>query len=426
MNILIVGNGGREHALVWKLLQSRHKPKIYVAPGNAGTAQEKDTINVDIAIDDIKSLLQFAKNKQIDLTIIGPELPLSLGIIDEFENAKLTCIGPNKNCAKLESSKTYSKKFMKKYNIPTANYQEFNNSIEAKYYIENISMPIVIKVDGLASGKGVVIAKTKKEAFKAINDIMSKHKFGKSGSKIVIEEFLAGEEASFIVLSDGLTALSMASSQDHKTLYNGDIGPNTGGMGAYSPAPIITRKIHQDIMKKIINPTIHGMKNEGTPYKGFLYAGLMIMPNGELKTLEFNCRLGDPETQPIIMRLESDLVELLMACVKVKLKQFKIKWKNQAALGVIMSNKEYPHIYPYQEIISGLNSDNNATNKIFHCNTYFNGKNIVTCGGRIICATALGNTVKKAHQHAYALVKKISWNNKYYRDDIGNKAFKFQ
>lgn len=423
MKILIIGGGGREHALVWKLTQSKHTPEIYVAPGNAGTAKEKNTFNVDIEVDDINALIKFAKDKQIDLTIVGPELPLSLGIVDYFEYAKLACLGPNKQCAQLESSKAYSKSFMAKYNIPSALYQEFTDSTKAKAYVENMSLPIVIKADGLAAGKGVIIAETKNEAFWTIDEMLHENKFGYAGSKIIIEEFLAGEEASFIVLSDGSTALAMASSQDHKALYNGDKGPNTGGMGAYSPAPIVTRSIHHTIMQNIIQPVIDGMKQEGTPYKGFLYAGVMIMPNGEIKTLEFNCRLGDPETQPIMMRLESDLIDMSLAALDGTLDKFQPKWSNQCALGVVMATNKYPRSEAYQETISGLNSDNGTTTKIFHASTYNNRGDIRTCGGRVLCATALGETVESAHKNAYDLVSKISWNNEYHRDDIGHKAF---
>ena len=423
MKILIIGSGGREHALAWKLSQSKHSTEIYVAPGNAGTAKEKNTFNVEIQADDISALIQFAKDKPIDLTIVGPELPLSLGIVDDFENAGLSCLGPKKQCAQLESSKAYSKNFMTKYNIPTARYQNFTNSTKAKAYASEMPLPIVVKADGLAAGKGVIIAKTIKEAFSAIDQMLDDNKFGSAGSKIVIEECLIGQEASFIVLSDGSTALAMASSQDHKARDNGDKGPNTGGMGAYSPAPIVTQSIHHTIMQNIIQPVIDGMKSEGTPYKGFLYAGVMIMPDGNVKTLEFNCRLGDPETQPIMMRLESDLLEMSLAALDGALNRFQAKWRQQYALGVVMAAKGYPGSYPRQEKISGTNSDNGITNKIFHAGTYRKNADILTCGGRILCVTALGKTVENAHKNAYDLVKKISWQNEYHRDDIGSKAF---
>ena len=422
MNILVIGSGGREHALVWKLAQSKYSPKIYVAPGNAGTAEEKNTVNVDIALDDIRALVQFAKDKQINLTIVGPEIPLSLGLVNYFEHENLKCLGPKKECVQLESSKSYSKKFMTKYNIPTANYQEFTDSTEAKAYVERMSLPIVIKADGLAAGKGVIIAKTQKQAIQTIDDMLKAHIFGAAGSKIIIEDFLLGEEASFMVLSDGSSAVAMASAQDYKALYNGDKGPNTGGMGAYSPAPVVNYSLHHSIMKNIIQPAIDGMKKEGTPYKGFLYAGVMIMQNKEVKTLEFNCRLGDPETQPIMMRLESDLIDLSLAALSGTLKEFQLEWSNQCALGVVMASSEYPRFNSCQELISGINSDNGKTNKIFHAGTCQSDNGILSCGGRVLCATALGNTTGIAYKHAYDLVGKISWKNEHHRDDIGYKA----
>lgn len=423
MKILIIGGGGREHALAWKLSHSKYSPYIYVAPGNAGTLKEKNTINIDIKINEIDLLTQFAKDNQIDLTIVGPELPLSLGIVNSFERLKLACLGPNKECAKLESSKSYSKDFMVKYDIPTANYKKFTDSTKAKIYLDKVNLPIVIKVDGLASGKGVIIAKTKSKAYKTIDEIFNENMFGSAGSKIIIEEFLAGEEASFMVLSDGSTALAMASSQDHKALYNGDNGPNTGGMGAYSPVPIVTSSIHNNIMKNIIQPVIDGMKKEGSPYKGFLYVGVMIMPNKDIKVLEFNCRLGDPETQPIMMRLESDLVDILLAALNGTLEKFHLKWSNKHALGVVMATDKYPDSNSYQEIISGLNSADDMTNKIFHAGTCQKYENVFTCGGRILCVTAMGETIEKAYENAYGLVSKISWHSEYHRTDIGYKAF---
>ena len=423
MKILIIGGGGREHALAWKLSHSKHSPYIYVAPGNAGTLKEKNTINVDIKINEIDLLTHFAKDNQIDLTIVGPELPLSLGIVNAFERLELACLGPNKECAQLESSKSYSKDFMVKYDIPTASYKKFTDSTKAKIYLDKMNFPIVIKVDGLASGKGVIIAKTKNKAYKTIDEIFNQNIFGSAGSKIIIEEFLAGEEASFIVLSDGSIALAMESSQDHKALYNGNNGPNTGGMGAYSPVPIVTSSIHNNIMENIVQPVINGMKQEGSPYKGFLYVGVMIMPNKDIKVLEFNCRLGDPETQPIMMRLESDLVDILLAAFNGTLENIHLKWSNEHALGVVMATDKYPESSSYQEIISGLNNEDGMTNKIFHASTCQNYHNIFTCGGRILCVTAMGETIEKAYENAYTLVNKISWNSEYHRTDIGYKAF---
>ncbi|WP_162902127.1 phosphoribosylamine--glycine ligase, partial [Facilibium subflavum] len=326
--------------------QSEHTAIVYVAPGNAGTAREKKVKNIAISVTDIDQLVSFAKQNHIELTIIGPEIPLSLGIVDIFEQHGLNCLGPHKACAQLEASKTFSKDFMAKYNIPTADYQNFHDAEKAKAYIADKPMPIVIKASGLAAGKGVVIAQTKSQAKQTIDDMLNGNKFGEAGCEIVIEEFLNGQEASFIVLCDGKTALPMASSQDHKARDNGDKGPNTGGMGAYSPAPIVTDEVHQKVMKDIIQPVIDGMQKEGHPYKGFLYAGLMIMPNGQIKTLEFNCRFGDPETQPIMMRLDSDLIELSFAALNEELEFYEAHWNPQTALGVVMASKGYPESYP--------------------------------------------------------------------------------
>ena len=423
VNILVVGSGGREHALAWKLAQSKHAQRVYVAPGNAGTALEQKLKNIDISATDIDGLINFAKSNNIELTVVGPEIPLSLGIVDQFEAHGLNCLGPKKQCAQLEASKTFSKNFMAKYNIPTAAYQNFNDANKAKAYVQNMSLPIVIKASGLAAGKGVIIAQTLAEANRTIDDMLEGNKFGDAGCEIVIEEFLNGEEASFIVLCDGEHALAMASSQDHKARDNGDKGPNTGGMGAYSPAPIVTSEVYQTVMKDIIKPVIAGMKKEGEPYKGFLYAGLMISHTGEIKTLEFNCRFGDPETQPIMMRLESDLVELAFAAINEEIEQQEVQWKAQTALGVVMASEGYPEQYPKGEIIYGLDQDNNQTTKIFHAGTVEKNGNIVTNGGRVLAAVALGDDVEQAYGHAYQLVDQIHWENEYHRDDIGKKAF---
>lgn len=424
MKILVVGNGGREHALAWKLAQSKHATHIYVAPGNAGSSKENKVSNVDISVTDIAGLINFAQSNNIELTVVGPELPLSLGIADEFEKCGLKCFGPKKQCAQLESSKAFSKDFMSKYNIPTAQYRHFTEVSAAKSYAKTLGLPVVIKASGLAAGKGVVIAKTFMEAEVAIEDMLEGNRFGKSGCKIVIEEFLVGQEASFIVLCDGVNAASMASSQDHKARDDDDNGPNTGGMGAYSPAPIVTETVHQKVMETIIQPVLDGMKNEGEEYIGFLYAGLMIMPNGEVKTLEFNCRFGDPETQPIMMRLKSDLLDLILAALNKKIDKVTTVWDPGTALGVVMSSGGYPNKYNVGDIITGLSTQtDNFKSKIFHAGTKQQGSDIVTNGGRVLCATALGKNVKEAHANAYALVKSITWQNEYHRNDIGKKAF---
>ena len=423
MKLLVIGSGGREHALAWKLAQSPEVEKVYMAPGNAGTAQEEKVQNIDIGVTDIAKLLHFARENTIDLTVIGPEIPLSLGIVDVFEQAKIKCFGPHKACSQLEASKAFSKTFMDKYHIPTAHYQTFNDHQKAKAYLKTQVFPIVIKASGLAAGKGVVIAQNLAEACQTVDDMLNEHKFGKAGGEIVIEEFLKGEEASFIAICDGEIARPLASSQDHKARDDGDKGPNTGGMGAYSPAPIVSEAIHRKVMQTIINPVLEGMKKEGSPYKGFLYAGLMIMPDGEIKTLEFNCRLGDPETQAIMMRLNSDLLPLILSTFDGTLGNKHITWSDQTALGVVMATKGYPESYPKGEVISGLNSDDNTTCKIFHAGTSEKQGKIVTNGGRILCATALGDSVESAYQNAYRLVGKINWANHYYRRDIGKKAF---
>ncbi len=423
MKILVIGNGGREHALAWKLAQSKHATHIYVAPGNAGTEREDKVSNIDIAVTDIPHLVNFAKDNDIELTIVGPELPLSLGIVDEFEANGLNCLGPKKQCAQLESSKAFSKDFMTKYNIPTARYQNFTEVDKAKAYVKQMSLPVVIKASGLAAGKGVVIAQNIQEAESTIEDMLEGNRFGAAGCEIVIEEFLSGEEASFIVLCDGTHALAMASSQDHKARDDGDKGPNTGGMGAYSPAPIITDEVHQKVMQHIIQPVLDGMKSQGEAYKGFLYAGLMIMPNGEIKTLEFNCRLGDPETQPIMMRLESDLVELAFAALNEELDEYDTNWHPGTALGVVMAAGGYPNSYTTGDLIIGLDQTHDSNSKVFHAGTKRNGVSIVTNGGRILCATALGVDIEEAHAYAYKLVDSVTWQNEYHRKDIGKKAF---
>jgi len=422
MKILIVGNGGREHALAWKAKQSAKVEKVFVAPGNAGTALESSVENVDIAVNDIAGLLAFAQQEHIDLTIIGPEIPLVLGIVDSFQQAGLACFGPSAKAAQLEGSKTFCKDFMIRHGIPTARYQSFTDQQQAITYIQQHGAPIVVKADGLAAGKGVIVAQTEAEAIAAVEDMLSGNAFGNAGHRVVIEEFLQGEEASFIVIADGKHALPMATSQDHKARDNGDKGPNTGGMGAYSPAPIVTPEIHQRVMQEVIEPTLKGMAADGLPYIGFLYAGLMISPNGDIKVLEYNCRFGDPETQPIMMRLKSDLVELCEAALAGNLDKVSSDWDERVALGVVLAAGGYPDNYASGAIISGLPTADDETSKVFHAGTKQVGDDIVTAGGRVLCACALGNTIKEAQTNAYALAKPIHWNGLYYRTDIGFKA----
>ena len=422
MKILIVGSGGREHALAWKARQSTDVEIVYVAPGNAGTALESGIENIDIAASDIPALLDFAKDKQIDLTIIGPEAPLVAGIVDKFNDQGLPCFGPSAAAAQLEGSKSFCKDFMARHNIPTAEYQTFTDTDAAIAYIQQKGAPIVVKADGLAAGKGVIVAETETQAIDAVNDMLAGNRFGEAGHRVVIEEFLAGEEASFIVIADGVNALPMATSQDHKARDNGDTGPNTGGMGAYSPAPLVTPKIHQRVMDEVIKPTLEGMAKDGHPYTGFLYAGLMISPDGSVKVLEYNCRFGDPETQPIMMRLKSDLVALCQAALAQQLDQADSDWDDRAALGVVMAAGGYPDAYHKGDVINGLPTEESDAQKVFHAGTALQDGKIVTAGGRVLCACALGGTIAEAQQKAYQLVNKIHWDNVYYRTDIGFKA----
>ena len=424
MKILIVGNGGREHALAWKVKQSAKVEKVFVAPGNAGTALEASVENVVIAVDDIAGLLAFAQQQAIDLTIIGPEIPLVLGIVDSFQQAGLACFGPSAQAAQLEGSKTFCKDFMIRHHIPTASYQSFTDQQQAIAYIEQHGAPIVVKADGLAAGKGVIVAQTEAEAIAAVEDMLSGNGFGEAGHRVVIEEFLHGEEASFIVIADGQHALPMATSQDHKARDNGDKGPNTGGMGAYSPAPIVTPEIHQRVMRDVIEPTLKGMAADGLPYTGFLYAGLMITPDGNIKVLEYNCRFGDPETQPIMMRLKSDLVELCLAALAGNLDTIHTDWDERVALGVVLAAGGYPDAYQSGAIISGLPAVDDENSKVFHAGTKQVGDDIVTAGGRVLCACALGDDIQTAQKNAYTLANKIDWNGIYYRTDIGFKAIK--
>ena len=424
MKILIVGSGGREHALAWKVKQSPKVEKVFVAPGNPGTALEPSVENVAIAVEDISGLLAFAQAEHIDLTIIGPEIPLVMGIVDSFQEAGLKCFGPSAKAAQLEGSKSYCKDFMIRHHIPTAQYQSFTDKELAISYIHQQGAPIVVKADGLAAGKGVIVAQTEQEAISAVEDMLSGNVFGEAGNRVVIEEFLHGEEASFIVIADGKHALPMATSQDHKARDNGDKGPNTGGMGAYSPAPVVTPDIYDRVMRDVIEPTLKGMIEDGLPYTGFLYAGLMIAPNGDIKVLEYNCRFGDPETQPIMMRMRSDLVELCEAALAGALDKTNTEWDERAALGVVLAAGGYPDDYQKGDIISGLPTQEQKDGKVFHAGTKTIDGNITTAGGRVLCACALGHDIQEAQTKAYELANSIHWNNIYYRNDIGFKAIK--
>ena len=423
MKILIVGGGGREHALAWKVQQSPKVEKVYVAPGNAGTAIEQNIENVAITADDIPALVEFATSKAIELTIIGPEVPLVAGIVDQFQLAGLPCFGPLSKAAQLEGSKTFCKNFMARHHIPTAEYRTFTEVSPAVNYIKEKGAPIVVKADGLAAGKGVIVAQTEDQAISAVEDMLADNAFGEAGHCVVIEEFLQGEEASFIVIADGKQALPMATSQDHKARDNDDMGPNTGGMGAYSPAPVVTPAVHQQVMQQVIEPTLKGMADDGMPYTGFLYAGLMIATDGSVKVLEFNCRFGDPETQPIMMRLKSDLVDLCLAALAGKLDCTLSEWDERPALGVVLAAGGYPGSYRKDDVISGLSTQkDDVTSKVFHAGTKQLENHIVTSGGRVLCACALGSTITQAQQKAYQRVQEISWKQMYYRTDIGDKA----
>ncbi|AOE50852.1 phosphoribosylamine--glycine ligase [Kangiella sediminilitoris] len=424
MNVLIIGSGGREHALAWKAAQSDNVSKVFVAPGNAGTALEDKVENIAIGVEAIDELVAFAKDNNVELTIVGPEAPLVIGVVDSFKNAGLKCFGPTKGAAQLEGSKAFTKDFLARHKIPTAAYQNFTEIEPAKAYVREMGTPIVIKADGLAAGKGVIIAQNEAEADAAIDDMLAGNKFGDAGHRVVIEEFLQGEEASFIVMVDGKNILPLASSQDHKARDNGDKGPNTGGMGAYSPAPVVTAEMHDRIMEQVIVPTVEGMAAEGHPYTGFLYAGVMIDSDGVPKVLEYNCRFGDPETQPIMSRLKSDLVELCLTAIDGKLDTATADWDPRAAIGVVMAAGGYPESYPKGDVISGLDSVNdiNTIGKVFHAGTAEKEGNIVTSGGRVLCVVALGNNVTEAQKKAYQAVEKINWDKVYYRTDIGHRA----
>lgn len=422
MNVLIIGNGGREHALAWKVRQSPLVKKVFVAPGNAGTALEEDIKNVAIAATDVPALVAFAKENQIGLTIVGPEAPLVIGVVDAFRANGLKIFGPPQAAAQLEGSKAFTKDFLARHQIPTAEYQNFTEIEPALAYLKQKGAPIVIKADGLAAGKGVIVAMTLEEAEEAVKDMLSGNAFGEAGSRVVIEEFLDGEEASFIVMVDGKNVEPMATSQDHKRVGEGDQGLNTGGMGAYSPAPVITPEIHNRVMQEVIYPTVKGMAAEGNPYTGFLYAGLMIMPNGQPKVIEFNCRFGDPETQPIMMRLESDLVQLCLAACDEKLDTIKSKWCEQAALGIVLAAEGYPGDYRKGDEISGIPTQAQKSQKVFLAGVEQKDGKLVTNGGRVLCATALGNSVFDAQQQVLKLAEQIQWQGRFYRRDIGYRA----
>jgi phosphoribosylamine--glycine ligase len=422
MNVLVIGGGGREHALAWKLIQSPRCSQVYVAPGNPGTLNEPNIDNVDIAIDDIIGLVAFAKDNAIELTIVGPEVPLVMGVVDAFNEAGLRCFGPTKAAAQLEASKSFTKEFLARHHIPTAAYQVFTDIAPASAYIKDQGVPIVIKADGLAAGKGVIVALTEQQAIDAVEDMLSGNAFGEAGHCVVIEEFMTGEEASFIVMVDGEHILPLATSQDHKARDNGDLGPNTGGMGAYSPAPVVTGEVYNRIMTEIIEPTVKGMAKDGRPYTGFLYAGVMIDQQGASRVVEYNCRFGDPETQPILMRLQSDLIPLCEAAIDGKLDTVEAQWDPRAAVGVVLAAGGYPEAYKKGTVIHGLELVDNDDAKVFHAGTALVNGQVVTAGGRVLCATGLGETVADAQNKAYEMVTKINWKDMYYRTDIGYRA----
>ena len=421
MKVMIIGGGGREHALAWKVAQNKAVSRVYVAPGNAGTALNPDMVNVPIT--KVSELVEFAKKEQIALTIVGPEATLSQGVVDAFRENGLKIFGPSKAAAQLESSKDFAKAFMIRHNIPTAAYATFTDAKAAHDYVNAQGAPIVIKADGLAAGKGVVVAMSLDEAHAAIDSMLSDNKLGSAGARVVIEEFLTGEEASFIVMVDGKNILPLATSQDHKRLLDGDQGPNTGGMGAYSPAPVVTPTIHAKVMREIIKPTVEGMAKDGIPYTGFLYAGLMISPNGDVKTLEFNCRMGDPETQPIMLRLKSDLVKLAEHAVNGTLDKVEAEWDRRTALGVVMASANYPDTPRTGDAITGLPTGTDDM-QVFHAGTAMKDDQVVTSGGRVLCVTALGETVKYAQAQAYQALNEIKFDGAQYRKDIGYRAVK--
>jgi phosphoribosylamine--glycine ligase len=422
MRVLMIGNGGREHALAWKVAESLAVDAVFVAPGNAGTASEPKVQNVNIPVDNTAALVKFALDNAVGLVIVGPEAPLVAGIVNAFDAARVPCFGPSRAAARLEGSKSYAKDFLSRYNIPTAAYRTFTEVDAARAYIEEQGAPIVVKADGLAAGKGVTVAATVEEALAAVDACLAQDRFGAAGSMVVVEECLLGEEVSFICMVDGENILPLASSQDHKARDNGDLGPNTGGMGAYSPAPVVNEALHDRIMSEVMGPTVRGLVADGNPYTGFLYAGLMIDASGAPRVLEFNCRFGDPETQPILMRLRSDLVEICQAALDESLHKIEVEWDSQAALGVVMTAGGYPGKYRLGDEITGLEEADSESVKVFQAGTRRENGKTVTAGGRVLCVTALGETVKQAQERAYAVVGKIHWQDAYYRTDIGYRA----
>jgi len=423
MNILVIGSGGREHSLAWKALQSPQAETVFVAPGNAGTAREPGLSNVALDPMDFEALADFAEANAVGLTLVGPEAPLVAGVVDYFRQRGLACFGPSKAAAQLEGSKSFTKDFLKRHGIPTASYETFTDVEQARAYIRAQGAPIVIKADGLAAGKGVVVAMTEAEAAAAVDDMLAGNKFGDAGHRVVIEGFLAGEEASFIAMVDGKNILPMATSQDHKARDDGDQGPNTGGMGAYSPAPVVSDEIYARVMDEIIRPTVAGMAADGNTYTGFLYAGLMISPSGAIDVVEFNCRFGDPEAQPVMMRLQSDLVEHCLAAVNGSLDTQSAQWDSRRAVGVVLAAGGYPEAYASGAAISGLDAaPDSAEAKVFHAGTKLDGDEVVTSGGRVLCAVALGDSVAQAQASAYELARGIEWENVYFRQDIGYRA----
>ena len=422
MNVLVIGSGGREHALAWKASQSADVETVYVAPGNAGTAREAGLENVAIEAMDFASLADFAEKNDVGLTLVGPETPLVEGVVDYFQARNLRCFGPGKGAAQLEGSKAFTKDFLARHNIPTGAYANFTELEPALAYLREQGAPIVVKADGLAAGKGVIVAETLAQAEEAVTDMLSGNAFGEAGCRVVIEEFLAGEEASFIVMVDGVHVLPMATSQDHKRIGEGDTGPNTGGMGAYSPAPVVDATVHQRVMEQVILPTVAGMAAEGNDYTGFLYAGLMINEEGQPKVIEYNCRFGDPETQPIMMRLQSDLVELCNSALDGTLDQSDAKWDERCAIGVVLAAGGYPGEYAKGSPIHGLDTVDGGAIKVFHAGTALKEQDIVTSGGRVLCVTALGDDIAAAQRSCYAAVDNISWEGMTLRRDIGWRA----
>ncbi|SDQ82779.1 phosphoribosylamine--glycine ligase [Pseudoxanthomonas sp. CF125] len=422
MKVLIIGSGGREHALAWKLAQSERVVEVIVAPGNAGTATETKCRNANVAVNNIDGLLSLARNAKVDVTVVGPEIPLVAGVVDRFREAGLRIFGPTAAAAQLEGSKAYAKDFLARHGIPTAFYSVFTEIVPALAYVRDKGAPIVVKADGLAAGKGVIVAMTLAEAEAAVTDMLSGNAFGDAGARVVIEEFLDGEEASFISMVDGVTALPMATSQDHKRVGDGDTGPNTGGMGAYSPAPVVTPEVHARVMREVVNPTVQGMIADGIPFTGFLYAGLMIDAAGAPKVIEFNVRFGDPETQPVMMRLQSDLLELVEAAIDQRLHETEVRWDPRPSLGVVMAAQNYPDTPRLGDVINSWDVPDVADTKVFHAGTRIEGDHVVTTGGRVLCVCALGDSVADAQRKAYAEVSGISWNGEFHRHDIGWRA----